>query len=140
MKVFEVIRESKANGYILTGMLFDNKEDAQKYCDKMNTAVKLDKESDVNYKWYELVLPTPINWITYEVTFFYGLRDPDPVIKIFDGDDQFHMARLLFIRNSGGKTLFLRILYYIAAQSATDGRDTFSAPGINRKNKRKLIV
>lgn len=30
MKVFEVIRESKANGYILTGMLFDNKEDAQK--------------------------------------------------------------------------------------------------------------
>lgn len=95
MKVFEVIRESKANGYILTGMLFDNKEDAQKCCDKMNAAVKLDKESDVNYKWYELVSPTPINWITYEVTFFYGLRDPDPVIKIFDGDDQFHTGDVI---------------------------------------------
>lgn len=95
MKVFEVIRESKANGYILTGMLFDNKEDAQKYCDKMNAAVKLDKESDVNYKWYELVSPTPINWITYEVTFFYGLRDQDPVIKIFNGDEQFYTGDVI---------------------------------------------
>lgn len=95
MKVFEVVRESKSNGNTLTGMLFDNKEDAQKCCVMMNAAVKLDKESDFNYKWYELVSPTPINWITYDVTFFYGLRDPDPVIKIFDGDDQFHTGDVI---------------------------------------------
>ena len=88
MKIFEVIRESKYDNILVA--TFGSKEETQDFCDKMNAAVKLDKSSSFKYSYYERVLPSPRNWITYEVTFFDGLRDPDPVIKIFNRDIQFH--------------------------------------------------
>ena len=81
MRIFKVVRESGYNDNILAGE-FDNREEAQKFCDRMNAAIQIDKSSDFKYSCYEYVSPHPIDWITYEVTFFDGLRDPDPVIKI----------------------------------------------------------
>ena len=88
MKIFEVIRESKYNDTILVAT-FGTKEETQEFCNKMNAAVKLDKISGFKYSYYERVLPSPRNWITYKVTFFDGLRDPDPVIEIFNRDNHF---------------------------------------------------
>lgn len=93
MKIFEVIRESKYDNILVA--TFGSKEETQDFCDKMNAAVKLDKSSFFKYSYYERVLPSPRNWITYEVTFFDGLRDPDPVIKIFNRDIQFHTGEVI---------------------------------------------
>lgn len=93
MRIFKVVRESNYNS-ILVGE-FDNGEEARKFCDRMNAAIQIDKSSDIKYSCYEYVLPHPIDWITYEVTFFDGLRDPDPVIKIFNRDGQFHTGDVI---------------------------------------------
>lgn len=93
MKIFEVIREGKYDNILVA--TFGSKEETQDFCDKMNAAVQLDKSSCFKYSYYERVLPSPINWITYEVTFFDGLRDPDPVIKIFNRDIQFHTGDVI---------------------------------------------
>lgn len=93
MKIFEVIREGKYDNILVA--TFGSKEETQDFCDKMNAAVKLDKSSCFKYSYYERVFPSPRNWITYEVTFFDGLRDPDPVIKIFNRDIQFHTGDVI---------------------------------------------
>lgn len=107
MKIFKVIRESENTDNILVGE-FGSKEEAKKFCDKMNAAIKLDKFSDFKYSCYECVLPSPINWITYEVTFFDGLRDPDPVIKVFSRDNQFHSGDVII------HTISRNIIVYVS--------------------------
>lgn len=109
MKIFKVIRESSYSNNLLAGE-FGNKEEAQKFCDKMNAAIKLDKFSDFKYSCYECVLPSPIDWVTYEVTFFDGLRDPDPVIKIFDRDNQFHAGDVIIHTVSRNIIVYVSII------------------------------
>ena len=109
MKVFEVIRESKYNDTILVAT-FGTKEETQEFCDKMNAAVKLDKMSGFKYSYYERVLPSPRNWITYKVTFFDGLRDPDPVIEIFNRDNQFHTGDVIIHTVSRNIIVYVSII------------------------------
>lgn len=93
MRIFKVVRESGYNDNILVGE-FDNREEAQKFCDRMNAAIQIDKSSNFKYSCYEYDY-LPIDWVTYEVTFFDGLRDPAPVIKIFNRDNQFHTGDVI---------------------------------------------